>query len=560
MTSEALLLQAMEQLEAGRPEAAEPLLRRLLAAPMESPDTVAMAAGQLARLCRGSGRQEEAIELLQGALLLAPENATLWADLASGLLEAGDAEASLACWQRCESLGGGGLEQRHDHTVALLQVGEAETARQRFEELLTLLPEHPRIRANLAHALEAVARRHYEADQGDRALEALNRALDLLGEAPAGTPAAPADPDHPEAELLAVLHDNAGIVLQNRGHLPEAITAHERALAFVPGRAESHFHLGLALLQTGASERGWHNYAWRFRSQPPASLCAALEPPGPEQEPSGSGPLLLVGEQGLGDMLQFLRYVQLTEALNPEVRLCLPEKLHGLARSSGIRCPLLSPAEAETIPNSPWLPLMSIPRHPALIGSPAPGGHPYLRIPGERLKHWRRHLRSGLPPGGRLVGVHWQGNPAVEGIQNRGRSFPLELLAPLARLAGVRLLSLQRGFGMEQRHSCSFREAFLDDQEELEAVLDFVEVGAMASACDLIISSDSALAHLCGGLGLPTWLLLRHVPDWRWGLEGEHTAWYPSLRLFRQSHAGQWQEPIERIAARLRARHDGRTG
>jgi hypothetical protein len=118
----------------------------------------------------------------------------------------------------------------------------------------------------------------------------------------------------------------------------------------------------------------------------------------------------------------------------------------------------------------------------------------------------------------------------------------------------VRLVSLQKGEGSQQLGACGFRERFVDCQAEVEEAWDFVETGAIASACDLVITSDSALAHLCGGLGLATWLLLHEVPDWRWGLEGERTGWYPSLRLFRQRHRGDWAEVVERVRQALAER------
>ncbi|MFM7312973.1 MAG: tetratricopeptide repeat protein [Cyanobium sp.] len=550
MPSDLLLHQALERLSGGDPEAAGLLLRQLLSQPPESAGTVAEAARQLARLCSRRGDHHEAIALLQGALFYAPDDGSLWGELASEWLAAGDPEASLACWESCECLGAGSLERRHDHGVALLESGRAEAARQRFEQLLEEQPAHPRIRANLAHALEAVARGQFEEGRWAASLLSLEQALGLFDQA-AMSSDAPTDADHPEAELLAVLPDNTGIVLQSQGRLPEAIAAHEQALAFAPARAESHFHLGLALLLSGRLERGWPEYAWRFQTPHAARLCAAVPPPRPWDLPCGEGPLRLIGEQGLGDMLQFLRYVREAEERHPDVQLCLPEKLHGLARSSEIHCPLLSPTEAESRADGPWIPLMSLPLQLGMHGSPDIGAHPYLRIPEERLRYWRRRLQEGLAPGTRLLGLHWQGNPALERFQHRGRSFPLELLAPLARLPGMRLLSLQRGFGAEQWRSCSFREAFVNHQEELDAVLDFVEIGAMASACDRVISSDSAMAHLVGGLGLPAWLLLRHVPDWRWGLAGERTPWYPTLRLLRQNRPDDWCEPIARAVGLL---------
>lgn len=133
----------------------------------------------------------------------------------------------------------------------------------------------------------------------------------------------------------------------------------------------------------------------------------------------------------------------------------------------------------------------------------------------------------------------------------QGRSLPLEALAPLAAAFEGSLLSLQKGPGSEQLASCSFRQRFVRCQEQVEAAWDFDDAAALIAACDLVLTTDTAVAHLAGGMGHPTWLLLQHVPDWRWGLEGESTFWYPSLRLFRQRQRGDWADVIARVAAEL---------
>ena len=150
------------------------------------------------------------------------------------------------------------------------------------------------------------------------------------------------------------------------------------------------------------------------------------------------------------------------------------------------------------------------------------------------------------------MGLHWQGNPEAERRDSaRGRSLPLALLEPLAGIPGLRLLSLQKGPGAEQLARCSFRSAFHPGQAAVDDAWDFLDTAAIAGCCDLIISADSGLVHLAGGLGLPLWLLLQQVPDWRWGLDGEDSHWYPSLRLFRQRRSGDWPELIARLVDRL---------
>ena len=147
-----------------------------------------------------------------------------------------------------------------------------------------------------------------------------------------------------------------------------------------------------------------------------------------------------------------------------------------------------------------------------------------------------------------IIGINWQGNPIVEKQDLKGRSLPLETFSTIARNNNFKFLSLQKGFGSEQLDHCSFKNKFVECQPQINSTWDFLENAAIIENCDLIITSDTSIAHLAGGMGKSTWLLLHHLPEWRWGLEGENTFWYPSMRLFRQKERHHWQEVMERVA------------
>ncbi|MFM7264493.1 MAG: glycosyltransferase family 9 protein, partial [Cyanobium sp.] len=218
--------------------------------------------------------------------------------------------------------------------------------------------------------------------------------------------------------------------------------------------------------------------------------------------------------------------------------------------ASGLESEPLSPAQGQAW-REPWLPLLSL---PGLLGVgpeqplvPAP----YLQVPESLVETWRQRLAGERRP---LLALHWQGNPDHERRHARGRSLPLEAFAPLAERSGASFLSLQKGPGSEQLAACSFRHRFVAAQEAIDQSWDFLETAAILAACDHLICADSAVAHLAGGLGHPTALLLKTNPDWRWGLEGERSFWYaPSLRLFRQLRRGDWHEVVGRVAATLAA-------
>ncbi|MFM7265361.1 MAG: tetratricopeptide repeat protein, partial [Cyanobium sp.] len=197
----------------------------------------------------------------------------------------------------------------------------------------------------------------------------------------------------------------------------------------------------------------------------------------------------------------------------------------------------------------PWLPLLSLPG--LLRVSPDNPLHndPYLRTTPERLAYWQHRLADVPRP---LVGIAWQGNPQAELTTLRGRSLPLEAFAPLAQRTDLTFLSLQKGPGSEQLAACSFRHRFVDAQDAIDQAWDFLDAAAIAACCDLVITSDSALAHLAAGMGLPTWLLLQHLPEWRWGLQGDSSPWYPSMRLFRQATPGDWNALLDHVADSFR--------
>jgi hypothetical protein len=227
------------------------------------------------------------------------------------------------------------------------------------------------------------------------------------------------------------------------------------------------------------------------------------------------GELQLLAAPGLADTLQFAGYVPLLRQRGIPTWLCAPRELHGLLQASAIEGPPLSPEDGELQGQGPWLPLLSLPGLLGVSDAPPNASVPCLRATPERIDHWHQRLAAEPRP---LIGLGWQGNP-------------------LAEVTGGTFLSLQRGAEAEQLVTCRFRHRFAGRQDEVDATGDLLD--------------SAALAHLAGGLGQPTWLLVQHEPDRRWGLVGEDSVWYPSLRLFRQRQPGDWGEVIKRLAAAL---------
>ena len=305
------------------------------------------------------------------------------------------------------------------------------------------------------------------------------------------------------------------------------------------------------MLLNGDYKNGWEKYEWRSKREKENSKPHAIPKCGQwsgELPLNQANQLLLVTEQGLGDTLQFMRYVTALRNEGISVSLCAQPKLHSLIQASGIDPSPLTPKQANEVAEGEWIPLLSVPRLLEVSPSNPVITESYIKTTEELTAKWASTLGAKEYP---VVGINWQGNPKTEKRGLRGRSLELETFAPITSNSKISLLSLQKGFGSEQLETCSFKDRFVSCQDEINDTWDFLETAAILANCDLIITSDTSVAHLAGGMGKITWLLLHKVPDWRWSLEGDTTFWYPSMRLFRQTERGNWNEVMERVAQAL---------
>lgn len=340
-------------------------------------------------------------------------------------------------------------------------------------------------------------------------------------------------------------YKNKGTALVWEGRLDEAFRCYQQALQLLPEDAETHKNLGVILLLKGQFAEGWREYQWRWQTRD-------LTPPEFDQ-PAWDGSsldgktILLVAEQGLGDTVHFIRYAGVLKQRYDcrVVASCHRPLLALLARCSGIDQLI---ASDETPPQfDVYCPLLDV---PGILGEDLrsqPGEIPYLAADPERIEDWRRRLSVY---GGLKIGVAWQGNPKYPA--DRMRSFPLSAFEPLGRLHGIQLFSLQKGAGVEQLDTLCGRLDIVPLGEQLdEKTGAFVETAAVLKNLDLVISPDTAVAHVAGALGVRLWLALATVPHWPWLLHREDTPWYPTARLFRQTTADDWTSVFERMAQQL---------
>ncbi len=291
----------------------------------------------------------------------------------------------------------------------------------------------------------------------------------------------------------------------------------------------------------GDFDRGWPEYEWRRRL--PSIVWRHFDQPLWDGSRLEGRTILLHAEQGLGDTLQFIRYAPLVKERGGTVIVeCQPSLVRLLAGTSGVDQLVAQRAPVPAFDVQAPLPSLPGIFHATLAAIPA--RVPYLHVDGQFLERWRLERQVECPV---QVGIAWQGSKA-----NRGdihRSIPLANFEKLARVKGVQLVSLQKGPGTEQLRGIEHQFPVLDLESRLGADTEsLVNIAALMKNLDLVICCDTAIAHLAGALGVPVWVALTVAPDWRWQLQGEASQWYPTMRLFRQTRYGHWQEVFERMA------------
>lgn len=334
------------------------------------------------------------------------------------------------------------------------------------------------------------------------------------------------------------------------GRLPAAIADFDAALALDPDDTDSLTCRGMARLLMGDYAAGLPDYEARYRRRHmPVHMPDLFDcPVWPGGDPAGKT-ILAHAEQGLGDAIQFARMARVLADRGAKVVLGTPARLLRLF------APLAGDGVVvrdTSLPGETFdftVPLMSLPHRLGLTWGTIPWPGPYLKAEPDRITRWRDRLGDD---GRKIIGIVWQGNPA--GSVDVGRSLPLALLQPIAKLRGVRLIALQKGHGLDQTADlpATMRVETLGDDFDTGGDA-FLDTTAVMSLCHSIVTTDTAPAHLAGALGLPAIVLLQHVPDWRWCVEGTTTPWYPTLKLARQPRAGDWEGAVGRAVKLIRA-------
>jgi hypothetical protein len=374
---------------------------------------------------------------------------------------------------------------------------------------------------------------HYRRNLAE-VLRRLGRLDEALAEAEGAVALSPAD---------AEARYNLGLIHYDRLDPQAAIAALSGALALNPGHAGAHFELAECLLLQGDYERGWEEYEWRFR------LPGARKPRPPGFKPEWDGgplgaPLLVMADQGFGDVIQFMRFLPLAKARCTGLHLIGGRQVQPILAQAGAG--VVTDQWSEVEPFAAHAVLSSLPR---LLGTRAetiPALVPYLMADPAKAAAWKARLDASAPPGLKRIGLVWSGRVGFGG--DVGRALPFEALKPLTELKGVALVSLQMGEARVELDGYAGRAPLVDLGGEIG---DFADTMAILHGLDRLVSVDTSVAHLAGAMGRPVSILLRYAPDWRWGLGRSDSAWYPTAELYRQAAPGRWDAPVAAVAARL---------
>ena len=495
------------------------------------------------------GRMGEAHRLFAAAAKINPRVPAVWANLGQALHVLKRSDEALACLEEARTLAPDDVAILHQHANALLSLGRAEKALAEFRQVLARAPQHGQARLGCGVAQAALGLSEQALGEFDAALVVMpghagghhNRGLALyeLGRYAAALEA------HDKALALAPDHAAAW---HGRGRALAALNRHDEAVAsYANARrngkddADLHFSEALALLTLGDYRHGFEKYEarWRRTGMPPANSRG--RPLWLGEYALSRKTVLLHAEQGLGDTIQFARYVPLVAASGAQIVLEVQSELAALLRRLDGSARVIARGEALP-PFDVHCPLGSLPLALRTAPHNVPAPIPYLSADAGSLAKWSARLDALPRP---RIALAWSGNP--DHFNDRNRSLPFATLAPLFS-APARFLSIQRDLRSDDADMLAAEPRITHLGGELK---NFTDTAAVIAVADLVISADTAVAHLAGAMGRPLWVLLPFAPDWRWTRDGASSPWYPTARLFRQSVHGDWASVIDRLAAEL---------
>ncbi len=537
---------ARQHHRAGRLAEAEAGYERILRAHPDHADALHL----LGVLAHQTGRHQRAAGLIGRAIEHEPDNARFLNNLGSAYMALGRTDEAAGCYHRAVEADPGSADGHFNLANALRGQGRADQAIACYRRALDIESDAADVHHNLGVTL---------ADQGDwdgaaacyrRAIEidpslaeghtGLGNAYKRQGKAHEAAAcyrrALAIDPNAADA------YNGFGAVLKDQGRLDAAIAAYRRAIEIKPDYASAHLNYSLLLLLLGEFKDGWVEYEWRWKRTERKYRARDFAQPLWDGSRLDGRTILLHAEDGLGDAIQFIRYVPYVAEYGARIVVeCHPMLIRLFKDVPAIDEPIKR--ESPLPPFDVHAPLMTLPMIFGTTVETIPADVAYLRAESGLVEKWRDRL-SGFH--GRKVGLCWQGNPKFPG--DSWRSIPLRHFGVLLDDPSITFINLHKGVGELQIQECGFEDRIVNYSSEVESLAD---TAAIMENLDLIITSDTAVAHLAGALGRPTWVLLHFVPDWRWLMDRDDMPWYPTMRLFRQRKLNDWEGVLMRVMRAL---------
>jgi tetratricopeptide (TPR) repeat protein len=548
VTIERAIQIAVDHQLAGRIAEAETVYRLILAKQPDNPDALHLCGVAVMQL----GREAEGLKLVERAVKINPQCPEYWSNLGNGLRKVGRVDEGIEACRKAIALRPELAEAHNNLANALIEKSLADEAIQAASEAIRLNPNLVEAHNNLGNALSIKGQFHESIAAHREALrlrpgypEAMNNLGTTLGEI--------GQLDDAVATLRQVIrlhphyadaYSNLCLVLSAASQSEESLVMGRRAVNLNPSHAGYRWNLSLDLLGRGMLADGWREYEWRWLWKDFRGMHREFRQPMWKGEDLNGRSILLHFEQGLGDTMQFVRYAPMVRQRGGQVLIQCQRELATLLKSNPELGEVFSQDDALP-PFDFHCPLLSLPLifKTDLKSIPAP--IPYLKADPKIAEAWRGRLESAREK--LKVGLAWAGSASHK--KDRHRSMDFRRFLPLAEIAGVAFVNLQKGPASEQPKALSSRLELIDFTQDLE---DFAQTAGLIENLDLIIAVDTAVIHLAGAMGKPARVLLPFAADWRWLRTREDSPWYPTLQLFRQAKFGDWDGVIAKVAAALR--------
>ena len=462
-------------------------------------------------------RLEEALASYDQVLAINPKFAEAHNERGVTLSNLKRLDEALASFDRALAIKPDFAKAHNNRGATLLDLRRLDEALASFDRALAISPDYASAHNGRGNVLAALER-------PDEALASYDRALAI-------------NPHHAEA------YYNRGNTLAGLKRLDEALESYNQALAINPDFADVYWNKALLLLMMGEFLEGWELYEWRLKKDDIKGYYYSFPQPSWRGREDIRGKRLFIhAEQGLGDVIQFCRYLPLVKALGAEIIFEVPKPL--VPFISTLDCPMSVVAKGTTLPEfDAYCPLMSLPHVFKITAETVPAKTPYLFSDRIKVQQWQDKLGQREKP---RVGLAWSGS--ITHKRDVNRSVPLQELPALIELP-VEWHSLQKEY---RRHDLELLELHPEIRQHQDDLRDFADTAALIECLDLVISVDTSVAHVAGAMGTPVWILLPFAPDFRWMLDREDSPWYPTATLFRQPRIGDWQSVVARLTQALR--------